>query len=769
MSLRCEPPAAFAVTSLVFRRLFPLSRVRCHSAPWTITVDSISTNIGRHIGKYEVTGVLGRGGMGVVYQAEDKRIGRLVAIKTLTEGFSSQADMMERFYREAHAGILHHPNIVVVYDLGDEDGIPFIVMEYVEGKGLDRLIASGRELSLIDKLKMVEQICAALGYAHRHGVVHRDIKPANVIVQPDGVPKIVDFGIARMKSTDSGLTRTGTFVGTIDYMAPERLKGQPFDGRSDIFSTGVMLYLLLTGHLPFSGEDLAVLHQLVNTPHPPLGACLSGHPSALDGIIDRALAKDPDRRYATAEEFGAALHAVIECLSKTQVAVDQSSAEATTALLQPALARAAAAHPEPASLPVAAPRRKGALPVVLAVLALMVLATGGGLLRFHHGAAIFLRKVPGFLPPAAANASARATAPPMGILFVQGNVEGVNVLVDGPVQGVTQSDGTLKLPLGAGTHAIRLSKAGYTDYPDTRVQIVANQEADLHFTLTKFDPPMSPVETEGNLNLHTIPAALVKVDHVPMGNADARGSIVVPLKPGNHSLEISRDGYEPRNEGVVLEAGEKKYLTALLSPVEAPVQSLPVDIVTFFASDEHIQEGQSTTLKWETTNATQASMDNGIDHVDTNGEITVHPSISTTYVLTAKGLGSAQRRSVTVVVEPKVVKAVSPANGAPAFLALVKAWDAAYNRHDTARMQAIWPGMRAQQVLGLQRLFKSNPSARISDDCPASALSLSGDTATWTCTATTMLPGNGGPMQHSGSISFTFAKRDGNWAILDRH
>src|SRR5580698_2212288 len=273
MSLRCEPPAAFAVTSLVFRRLFPLSIVRCHSAPWTITVDSISTNIGRHIGKYEVTGVLGRGGMGVVYQAEDKRIGRLVAIKTLTEGFSSQADMMERFYREAHAGILHHPNIVIVYDLGDQDGVPFIVMEHVTGEPLDKIIASGRQLPLIDRLSIIEQVCSALGYAHERGVVHRDIKPANVIVQPDGHAKIVDFGIARVQSSnaETGLTRTGNVIGTIHYIAPERLKGQ----------------------LPFGGEDITVLQKLVNEPHPPLRTYLSNYPPQLDAILDRALAKDP--------------------------------------------------------------------------------------------------------------------------------------------------------------------------------------------------------------------------------------------------------------------------------------------------------------------------------------------------------------------------------------------------------------------------------------------------------------------------------------------
>ncbi len=287
----------------------------------------------KRIGKYEITGILGRGGMGVVYRAEDKRIGRLVAIKTLTENFSGQPEMLERFYREAQAGILQHPNIVIVYDLGDEDGVPFIVMEYVSGDPLDKLIASGRQIHMIDKLGIIEQVCLALGYAHQRGVVHRDIKPANVIVQQDGVAKIVDFGIARVQgsSAEGGLTRTGNVIGTIHYIAPERLKGRPFDGRSDIFSTGIMLYLLLTGQLPFTGEDMTVLQKLVNEPHPPLGTYLANYPPALDAIIDRALAKDPEQRYATAEEFAADLRALGEQLKKGQVAELFNDAERLTA------------------------------------------------------------------------------------------------------------------------------------------------------------------------------------------------------------------------------------------------------------------------------------------------------------------------------------------------------------------------------------------------------------------------------------------------------
>jgi hypothetical protein len=272
------------------------------------------------IGKYEITGLLGRGGMGLVYRAFDKHLGREVAIKTITEGFAGDPEMLERFYREAaKTGMLKHQNIVTVYDLGEQEGFPYIVMEYVAGEALDRLIQSGRPLPLVYRLKILEQVCAALAYAHRNDVIHRDVKPANVIVQPDGVAKLLDFGIARQEKQERGLTRTGNVIGTIHYMAPERLRDRAFDGRSDIFSAGIMLFQLLTGQLPFTGEDFSVVQKLLNEKHPPLGNYLHDYPPALDAILDRALAKEPDGRYSSADEMAAEIYAVAEEVKKEQV------------------------------------------------------------------------------------------------------------------------------------------------------------------------------------------------------------------------------------------------------------------------------------------------------------------------------------------------------------------------------------------------------------------------------------------------------------------
>jgi eukaryotic-like serine/threonine-protein kinase len=272
------------------------------------------------IGKYEVTGILGRGGMGLVYRAFDRQLGREVAIKTLTEGFAGDSEMLERFYREAaKTGMLKHSNIVTVYDLGEQDGFPYIVMEYVAGEGLDQIIRSNRPFPLVSKLGIVEQVCSALGYAHRNDVIHRDVKPANVILQPDGLVKLLDFGIAQQQKRDRGLTRTGNVIGTVHYMAPERLQNRAFDGRSDIFSTGVILYQLLTGQLPFPGEDYTVVQKLIHEPYPPLAQQVHACPAELDGILSRALAKEPEDRYSSAEEMASEISTLADQLKKEQV------------------------------------------------------------------------------------------------------------------------------------------------------------------------------------------------------------------------------------------------------------------------------------------------------------------------------------------------------------------------------------------------------------------------------------------------------------------
>jgi len=275
------------------------------------------------IGKYDILAKLGAGGMGVVYRGRDPQIGREVAIKKLTGNILAEPNMLARFYEEGkRTGQLNHPNIVTVFEIGDEHGEPYIVMECVDGEPLDKILRAGSQASLADKLEILEKICSALGYAHRKNVIHRDVKPANIFVQRDGTAKLLDFGIARPEKRDGdlNLTRTGTIVGTVPYMAPERLRNETLDGRSDIFAAGVVLYQILTGKLPFTGlADPEIMFKILREPFPLPSTVNPDCPPSLEYIVDRALAKNPDDRYQTAEEMAADLSTAVSELHQEQI------------------------------------------------------------------------------------------------------------------------------------------------------------------------------------------------------------------------------------------------------------------------------------------------------------------------------------------------------------------------------------------------------------------------------------------------------------------
>lgn len=265
-------------------------------------MDSFSTKPTR-IGAYDIIDVIGRGGMGTVFRGNDPRIGRAVAIKMLTAA-ADDPDLLTRFYREAkYTGNLNHQNIVTVYELGHQDGVPYLVMEYLEGVSLDAVIASGRPMQVFEKLAIILQVCSGLTYAHQRGLVHRDIKPANIVLLADGTAKIVDFGIALLGGTQ--LTRTGQIVGSLNYMSPEQLNGNvEVDVRTDVYSTGVVLFQLLTGILPFEGGSTgATLKKIIQDPPPLLTSYMKDCPAELEAILQKSLAKNRDERYATPEDF----------------------------------------------------------------------------------------------------------------------------------------------------------------------------------------------------------------------------------------------------------------------------------------------------------------------------------------------------------------------------------------------------------------------------------------------------------------------------------
>jgi serine/threonine-protein kinase len=264
------------------------------------------------IGKYRVVGLIGRGGMGSVYKAHDPRLDRLVAIKVMNDDAEAGSEAGARFLREAQsAARLNHPNIITVYELGEERGRVFIVMEYLEGEPLSRLIDRVPPLPLGEKLAIMLQICDGLGFAHQRGVVHRDVKPANVLILESGQVKILDFGIARLSSSD--LTRSGLLMGTPNYMSPEQARGRRTDARTDVFSAGVVFYELVSGRRPFAGADyFETLEKLRSTEPTPLAELQPALPERLGEAIHRAMAKDPGARYEAIDQFRRDLAQVLE-------------------------------------------------------------------------------------------------------------------------------------------------------------------------------------------------------------------------------------------------------------------------------------------------------------------------------------------------------------------------------------------------------------------------------------------------------------------------
>lgn len=269
-------------------------------------------NSTKRFGRYEILNELGRGAMGVVYKARDPQIDRVVALKTISlrgQEPDAEKEFRMRFLNEAQAaGRLHHPGIVSVFDVGEdtENRDPYIVLEYVAGEALNRILARERKLPLEQALRLTEEIASALDYAHEQGVTHRDIKPSNILINQEGRAKIADFGIAKLNL--ASLTIPGRVLGTPAYMAPEQLSGTSSDGRSDLFSLGVILYAMVVGHSPFQGDSATtVCFKVANREPVPASALDLNLPRELDAVISTAMAKDPKRRFQHGAEFAEAV------------------------------------------------------------------------------------------------------------------------------------------------------------------------------------------------------------------------------------------------------------------------------------------------------------------------------------------------------------------------------------------------------------------------------------------------------------------------------
>ncbi len=286
--------------------------VESAAAAGTADTDADASAAPAQLGRYRLEREIGRGAMGVVYLGRDLAINRLVAIKAIPLasefGEAELAEARSRFFREAEtAGRLNHPNIVTIYDVGEERGLAYIAMEYLKGRHLSEHAVPSRLLEPRKVVDLMKRTAEALNFAHKQQVVHRDIKPANLMYDPAAdVLKITDFGIARI--TDAGSTRTGIVLGTPSFMSPEQLEGRTVTGHSDLFSLGVSLFQLLTGHLPFTADSMTgLMLQIAEKPHPPLRAYRPDLPACLELVLDRALAKAPAARFETGAQMAAAL------------------------------------------------------------------------------------------------------------------------------------------------------------------------------------------------------------------------------------------------------------------------------------------------------------------------------------------------------------------------------------------------------------------------------------------------------------------------------
>src|SRR3954469_2710192 len=572
------------------------------------------------VSRYEITGELGKGAMGRVYKAVDPTIGRTVALKTMrldVHGLETD-EMLRRFKNEARlAGVLNHGNIVTIYDAGEQDGLFYIAMEYIEGITLHGVLNERKTLSPEEIINISKQICAGLDHAHHHGVIHRDVKPANIMLEPDGTAKIMDFGIAK---SGGGLTSTGQVLGTPNYMAPEQVRGHALDGRTDLFSFGVMLYEMTTGEKPFAGNNVTtIIYKIIHeNPTPPRELDVTIHPG-LDKVIMKALAKKPEERYQTGAELarelqnykslGANTDSTQEIPSSSfpaptgaapAKAPASAAAKAAAATKGAAPVAVASSSPKPRKMPPSSPSLKKIWIGVAIFVALVALASVGiwkSTIAKDHTPAVTtappvvtatpapVEPAPTPAPEVSAKGKAKKTsvaalpvkkAQPTSIadqpstqtsgtgdLKITSIPDGAAIQIDGH-NDPSMSTPYTALRLAPGPHDITFIKSGYLDEKRV-ISVDAGATAFVAVTMQK-----APVATS-QVTFNSDPAgADIWVDGKSIGRVTPAQAVVVA---GAHQIVLRKPGYEDSTNSVTLVAGQPFSLSNNLKALAPAVGS----------------------------------------------------------------------------------------------------------------------------------------------------------------------------------------------------
>jgi len=485
----------------------------------------------KRLGRYELREVLGRGAMGVVYKAYDSFLDRIVAVKTYRQDIAASEQLRKRFEREVRtAGRLSHPNIVVVHDGGLENDTPFLAMEFIDGPTLEAELARRGRLSTKEALAIVLGVAEGLAFAHQQGVIHRDVKPANILLTPSGEPKVSDFGVAKLMTSESAQTTMA--VGTPSYMAPEQIEGKALDARTDVFGLAVLAYELLTGQRPFAAENLpALLYRIMHTDPPPPSSLNPDLPAAVDGVFERALAKDTSIRTADARKFANELRDAFAAPGeRTAIVAPARKAEAE----RPAFEERAA------EVAVQTPSRRGPQIAVGVVL----LAALGGVIAY------LVREGP---PSPPSVAVATPTGTPTAIATPTRPPTQVPAVVAPTATAARAPTATPVPPTRIPTETPQPTEtAEPTETPTPRPTRVPRPTATPRPAAAEPEeeepqsalPPSAPVDVVRTVIqvISEPPGADVFVNGVNKGKTPAR---ITDLQPGTYDIELRKEGYSP--------------------------------------------------------------------------------------------------------------------------------------------------------------------------------------------------------------------------------